>query len=39
MSRTSVQNSLNSLIEDGVVEATEPPKSPRQRYRRVLPER
>lgn len=39
LSRTSVQNSLNSLIEDGVVEATEPSKSPRQRYRRVLPER
>ncbi|MGO1592664.1 MAG: ATP-binding protein, partial [Ancrocorticia sp.] len=35
LSRTSIQNAVNKLIESGIVEATEPPKSPRQRYRIV----
>lgn len=38
LSRTSVQNSLNSLIGEGVIEATAPPKSPRQRYRKMRTE-
>lgn len=33
LSRTSVQNSLNKLIEQGKVEATQPFRSPRQTYR------
>ncbi|WP_115685421.1 ATP-binding protein [Corynebacterium senegalense] len=33
LSRSSVLNSLNSLIEEGVVERTEPSRSPKQRYR------
>jgi len=37
-SRTSIQKALNMLIEQGLVEATEPPKSPRQRYRAVKKE-
>ncbi len=35
LSRTSVQNAINKLIGAGVVQATEPPKSPLQRYRFV----
>lgn len=31
-SRTSVQNALNQLMRRGVIVATEPPRSPRQRY-------
>lgn len=33
LSRTSVQNSLNSLIKSGKVEALQPVRSPRQKYR------
>ncbi|MDD7384000.1 MAG: ATP-binding protein [Actinomycetaceae bacterium] len=34
LSRTSVQNAINTLIHAGTIEATEPPRSPRQRYRK-----
>ncbi|MDC4233636.1 putative DNA binding domain-containing protein [Actinomyces sp. B33] len=35
LSRTSVQNAINELIDAGIVEPTDPPRSPRQRYRRL----
>ena len=35
LSRTAVQKSLNQLLTEGVAEATEPLRSPRQRYRRT----
>lgn len=35
LSRSSVQTAINALIADGVLERTEPTRSPRQRYRRT----
>lgn len=35
-SRTAVQGAINNLVKDGVLEATEPGRSPRQRYRRAI---
>jgi len=32
-SRTAVQKALNQLVAEGVIEALEPPRSPRRRYR------
>lgn len=35
LSRSAVQGAINQLVLDGIVEATEPVRSPRQRYRMV----
>lgn len=35
LSRSAVQGAINQLVRDGIVEATEPVRSPRQRYRMV----
>lgn len=37
LSRTAVQSAIRALMNEGMVQATEPPRSPRQRYRRILP--
>ncbi|GAA4900723.1 ATP-binding protein [Tessaracoccus lubricantis] len=35
LSRTSIQNAINQLLNEGLLEALEPTRSPRQRYRRA----
>lgn len=35
LSRTAVQNAVNQLLGEGMLEALEPPRSPRQRYRKA----
>ncbi|QPK81289.1 putative DNA binding domain-containing protein [Schaalia sp. ZJ405] len=36
LSRSAIQKAINQLIDAGVIEAVEPPRSPRQRYRIVV---